>query len=136
MKFFHISRRSFLARCSAVAAATGLPLWFVQRQLAAAAEAEGGATVSANDRPGIALIGCGGMGTGDANNANRFGDIVAVCDVDQNHVDAAVKRFAKDGKSPAAFTDFRKALERKDVHIVINGTPDHWHTLINIGAAN
>jgi predicted dehydrogenase len=137
-KPFHISRRSFLAKCTATAAATGLPIWFVQRQLASAAElaANTPSSVSANDRPGIALIGCGGMGMGDASNANRFGDIVAVCDVDENHADAAVKRFAKDGKSPAKFGDFRKALERKDVHIIVQACPDHWHTLVNIAAAN
>jgi predicted dehydrogenase len=75
------------------------------------------------------------MGTGDARNSLRFGDIVAVCDVDRKHVERAVERFTKDGKKPAAYGDFRKLLERKDVHVVINGTPDHWHSLINIGAA-
>jgi predicted dehydrogenase len=27
-------------------------------------------------------------------------------------------------------------MERKDVHIIVQGTPDHWHTLVNIAAAN
>src|SRR5450432_1451582 len=90
-----ISRRSFLASCTATAAATGLPLWFVQRQLATAAETAVSPPTSPNDRPGIALIGCGGMGTGDAQNAARLGDILAVCDVDQNHVAAAAQRFAR-----------------------------------------
>ena len=38
-------------------------------------------------------------------------------------------------KNPTPTRDFRKLLERKDVHAIINGTPDHWHSLINIGAA-
>src|SRR5438034_3066122 len=25
-------------------------------------------------------------------------------------------------------------MERDDVHIIINGTPDHWHTLVNLRA--
>jgi predicted dehydrogenase len=37
--------------------------------------------------------------------------------------------------NPTRFTDFRKLLERDDIHAIINGTPDHWHSLINIGAA-
>jgi predicted dehydrogenase len=131
---FQISRRSFLRRATATAAATGLPMWFVEREIARAAEPA--ATVkSPNERPLLALIGSGGMGTGDAVDAQRFGDIVAVCDVDQKHLDRAVGRFTKDGKVPAAFTDFRKLLERGDIQAVINGTPDHWHSLINIGAA-
>jgi predicted dehydrogenase len=132
-KRIQISRRSFLRRTTATAAATGLPLWFIERELARAQEPV--KTPSANDRPGIALIGSGGMGTGDARNALRFGDLVAVCDVDQAHIDRAVGRLAKDGKKPDTYNDFRKLLERKDVHAIINGTPDHWHSLINIGAA-
>ncbi|MCX7047336.1 MAG: Gfo/Idh/MocA family oxidoreductase [Candidatus Sumerlaeota bacterium] len=133
---FHISRRSFIKRCSLVAAATGLPLWFVEKELSAAEAAEPSAPgKSPNSRPGFALIGCGGQGQGDAMNAANEGDIVAVCDVDQGHVDGAAKRFTKDGKTPAKYTDFRKLLENKDVQAVINGTPDHWHSLINIAAA-
>jgi predicted dehydrogenase len=132
-KSFQISRRSFLHRCTATAAATGLPLWFVERELAHAVEPA--KTVAPNDRPGIALIGCGGQGSGDAGNAQRFGDVVAVCDVDKNHVANAVKRFTKDGKVPKGYSDFRKLLEQKDVQCIINGTPDHWHSLVNIAAA-
>ena len=131
---FQISRRSFIARCSATAAATGLPLWFVQRELAQAAE-PAKKTLSPNDRPAIALIGCGGQGSGDASNALRFGDVVAVCDVDKKHVERAVQRFTKDGKVPTGFSDFRKLLERDDLHCIINGCPDHWHSLVNIAAA-
>ena len=132
-KRFQISRRTFLNHCAAIAAATGLPRWFVERELSAAqtpAPAPG-----ANDRPGIALIGCGGMGRGDAKNAARFGNIVAVCDVDESHAATAAKQFAGAGTAPAQFTDFRKVLESKDVDVIINATPDHWHTLINVAAA-
>jgi len=132
-KPFQISRRSFIVRCSTVAAATGLPLWFVERELAAQETPK--STRSPNDRPGVALVGCGGMGRGDAKNAARFGDIVAVCDVDQNHVELAAKELTKDGKVPTKFTDFRKVLERNDVHVIVQATPDHWHTLVNVGAA-
>lgn len=129
-----ISRRTFLRHCSAVAAATGLPLWFVERELSAAGQAPP-ATASPNDRPGVALIGCGGMGRGDAKSASRFGNIVAVCDVDEGHAAMAAKQFASADRAPAQFTDFRKLLDHKDVDIVINATPDHWHTLINMAAA-
>jgi len=132
-KSFHISRRFFLQRCSVVAAASGLPLWFVERDLAAAEAPP--ASASPNGRPGLGLIGCGGMGMGDAGNAARFGDILAVCDVDRNHAESAAKRFTKDGNKPAVYGDFRKLLERGDISAVVQATPDHWHTLINIAAA-
>ena len=57
---FQISRRSFIKRCSLTAAATGLPLWFVERDLARAAEQNTALPTSPNDRPGLALIGCDG----------------------------------------------------------------------------
>jgi predicted dehydrogenase len=132
-KPFYISRRSFLQRCALTAAATGLPLWFVERELSAA---EVASTISSpNDRPGLALIGCGGMGQGDAENASRFADVVAVCDVDQKYLDQAAQRFTQGGKAPAKYNDFRKLLERDDLHVIVQATPDHWHTLINIAAA-
>jgi predicted dehydrogenase len=132
-KRIHISRRTFLSHCTAIAAATGLPRWFVEQELSASQQAPSPA--SPNDRPGIALIGCGGMGRGDAKSAARFGDIVAVCDVDEDHAAAAAKQFGGPDKTPAQFTDFRKLLENKDVDVIINATPDHWHTLINLAAA-
>ena len=109
-------------------------MWFVERELSAAQQAPAAAS-SPNDRPGIALVGCGGMGRGDAKNAARFGDIVAVVDVDEDHAAAAAKQFGGADKAPMQFTDFRRMLERKEVDVVINATPDHWHTLINLAAA-
>jgi len=134
-KRLQISRRSFFTRCTTVAAATGLPLWFVQRELANAQDTTA-RTASPNDRPGVALIGCGGMGRGDAQNATRFGDILAVCDVDQQHVEAAAKQFTKNGKAPEQFTDFRKVMARDDIQVIVQATPDHWHTLVNLAAAH
>ncbi len=139
MNHYHsiqISRRSFLRRAMATAAATGLPLWFVERELAHAAEVAAPVKpLSPNDRPGYALVGCGGMGSGDAKNAQRYGELLAVCDVDRSHVDRAVERLGQEGKKLAAYSDFRKLLERDDIHAIINGTPDHWHSLVNIAAA-
>ncbi len=130
---FYISRRSFLQKSAVAAAATGLPLWYVRRELEAQEAAP--AVTSPNARPGVALIGCGGQGTGDAQDAARYGDIVAVCDVDQRHADSAARRLARNGKTPEKYGDFRKLLERKDVDVVVHATPDHWHSLINIAAA-
>ena len=136
-KPFQISRRSFLAQCTVAAAASGLPLWAVQTDAALAAEAATNAPrlPSPNDRPGVALIGCGGMGVGDAMNASGYGDILAVCDVNREHLDGAAQHLTRDGKAPDKYTDFRKVMERDDIHVIVQATPDHWHTLINLAAA-
>jgi predicted dehydrogenase len=129
---FFISRRSFLKHCSLAGVAAGLPAWFMERDLAEAAPAR---ALGPNDRPAIALVGCGGMGRGDASNAKRFGDIVALCDVDAGHAAAAAQQFTEGGKTPAIFDDVRKLMERNDIQIILNATPDHWHTLVNLAAA-
>jgi predicted dehydrogenase len=123
---FTPDRRSFL-KGSAAAIGAGLPAWFVEH-LRAAAEANKPA--SPNDRPGVALIGCGGRGMSVILEAVKFGDVVAVCDVDAKHAEAAGKAFDR----AKVYKDFRKALERDDVHVVVNATPDHWHTLVNLAA--
>lgn len=132
-KHIFVSRRSFVKSCALTAAATGLPLWFLERDRAEAAPAP--KTPGANDRPSMALIGCGGRGTGVAKDSARFGDMRIVCDVDQKHAERAAAEFKKLGMNPEIMTDFRKVIERKDIHAIVNGTPDHWHTLVNMAAA-
>jgi len=87
-----------------------------------------------NDRPRIGCIGVGSMGTGDAHGHNDFGDILAVCDVDKNHLERA-KNDPKIGKGTAdAYEDYRKVLERKDIDVVSIVTCDHWHVKIAVEA--
>jgi len=131
-----LTRRSLIKTCAMIAAATSLPSWFVQSQLEAAETSPAKPTpTSPNSRPGIALIGCGGMGMVNLANAASYGDVVALCDVDKNHLSGAAQKYTINGKMPATYTDFRKLLENKDVTTIIQATPDHWHTLVNLAAA-
>ncbi len=121
------SRRSFLAT-TAAASAVGVSVpYFSWSEKAFANE-------SKNDRPRIGCIGVGSMGTGDAQGHAHFGDVLAVCDVDKNHADAA-KNNPNVGKGKAdVYEDYRKVLERKDIDVVSVVTPDHWHVKIAIEA--
>ena len=65
-----------------------------------AASARGAGYESKNERPGLALIGAGGQGKGDAMGASHFGDFVAVCDVDKRHAEIA-KEHTRIGKGKA-----------------------------------
>ncbi len=92
------------------------------------------ANLAANDRPGIGCIGTGSMGTGDAHQHATFGDILAVCDVDDRHAQRA-KHDERIGKGKAdAYRDYRRVLERPDIDVVSIVTPDHWHVKIAIEA--
>jgi predicted dehydrogenase len=123
------TRRGFLRQVSAAAAAVtagAVPSFSWSRSAFA--------NLSANDRPKIGCIGVGGMGQGDAMDHSRFGDIVAVCDVDSRHTEKA-KQAENIGKGKAdAYRDYRKVLERKDIDVVSVVTPDHWHVKIAIEA--
>jgi predicted dehydrogenase len=60
-----------------------------------------------------------------------IGEIVAVCDADLAQAEGAKERL---GISSDVYQDYRQLLERNDLDAVLNATPDHWHTKINIDA--
>ncbi|NQT14895.1 MAG: Gfo/Idh/MocA family oxidoreductase, partial [Planctomycetes bacterium] len=63
---------------------------------------------------------------------------VAVCDVDTNHRnrarDAVNEKYGN--QDCAAYNDFRDLVAREDIDAVTIGTPDHWHALTTVAAAN
>ena len=89
----------------------------------------------ANERIGVAVVGCGGMGNAHINTLLSLSqkgepvDIVAVCDVWQKRLDAAAQRT---GAKPVS--DYRQILDDKSVDAVCIATPDHWHTKIAVDA--
>ena len=123
----HPSRRRFLKATGLAGGLAALPRWFIEQRLDAA---EPKPPTSPNDKPNVALIGCGGRGRADAHEAAKFCNIVAVCDVDDNHAQGASMEFG----GAKTYHDFRKLLKRGDIPIIINATPDHWHTLVNLTA--
>ncbi len=121
------SRRAFLVKSAAVAAATSAVPYFVWSQSEPGAKA-------ANDRLLIGCIGLGTQGTVDAAEHARFGRIAAVCDVDAGRAEAA-KYDRNIGKGTAdAYAEYRRVLDRKDIDVVSVVTPDHWHVKIAIEA--
>jgi predicted dehydrogenase len=71
--------------------------------------------------------------------------VVAVCDVDKTRREAGKasvdtyysEKIAGGGaKSCEAYGDFRELLARKDIDGVVIATPDHWHAIIAVTAAD
>ena len=79
-----------------------------------------------------AVIGTGGMGMNHVTSINAACKLLAVCDVDEKHLQNALKAGGPDVKG---YKDFREVLARKDIDIVHVPTPPHWHALISIAAA-
>ena len=89
--------------------------------------------VPPSQRITTALIGSGGRGQQIMAGGDQ---VVAVCDVDAKHREAAQATIdAKSGKRGcAAYGDFREVLARDDIDAVVIATPDHWHVPIAAAA--
>jgi len=110
----HWTRREFLRQAAAVTAVAGT----IPRPDSAKAQL-------ANDKLNIGIIGSGGRGHSNMMGVAETGqNIVALCDVDKNRLEASGKRFPDARK----YVDFRKLLEaEKDLDAVVVSTPDHCH---------
>lgn len=73
----------------------------------------------------FACIGVGGKGDSDTADAARLGEVVAICDVDENTLNQAALKYP--GARP--YTDYRKMLKEMGERIdaVTVSTPDHHH---------
>ena len=129
-----VSRRGFLRGSAAV---LGAPL-------VVSASALGAEPPS--DRIAMGLIGLGKMAQGHLRSmAGRSNvHVVAVCDVQaerrepaKKHVDGryAGRRSKGDTQGCAAYVDFRRLVERTDIQAVLIATPEHWHAIPSIQAA-
>ena len=76
------------------------------------------------------IIGVGGMGRGHYGYAGTR--LVAICDVDRNHLDAGLQLA---GEKIAAYHDYRDLINDPNVDIVHIATPPHWHGIMSADAA-
>src|SRR5262249_9013350 len=122
----HMFRREFL-QTGAMGAATLAAL-------------QSRAFAEAGDKPlRVALIGCGWYGKTDLFHLIQVApvEVVGLCDVDRQMVEAAAELVARrqpSKKKPPVFGDYRKLLAEQRPGVVLVGTPDHWHCLPMIDA--
>jgi predicted dehydrogenase len=125
----NLSRRTFLRSSAATAAVTTFNI-VPARVLGQNAP---------SNRIAMAMIGVGGMGSGNMGAFLGLEDVVvrAVCDVNTKKMEAAKKRVDdRYGNADCQMTqDFREVCVRKDIDAVMIGTPDHWHAYIGTFAA-
>ncbi len=129
-----ISRRTFLTQTTTAAITAVSAPYFIP----SAALGKAG-TAAPSQRLTMGVIGIGGQGMLNLRNFLTCEDvrILAVCDVDRNHLLAAksVVDETYQNQDCTAYNDFRELLARADIDTVMIATPDHWHALISIAAA-
>jgi predicted dehydrogenase len=88
----------------------------------------------------MGFIGVGWMGEGNMNSFLRQRDcrVVAIADVDDSHLQRSVHRVNEHyhNKDCKGYKDFRELLARRDIDAVCISTPDHWHAIPAVAAAN
>jgi len=90
------------------------------------------ASNSPNEQIHFASIGVGGKGDSDSRDAGNSGNLVAICDIDDNFLNKKGVAFPKARK----FNDYRKMLEKmgKTIDAVTVTTPDHSHAPASVMA--
>ncbi len=116
-----LSRRAFLRQSISAAGALAI----VPRHVLG-----GPGRAAPSDMLTRAVIGVGGMGLGHLRYPGAR--LLAVCDVDENHLRTALEAA---GPGIGGFRDFREVLARPDIDVVHIATPPHWHALMSIMAA-
>ncbi len=85
----------------------------------------------------LGLLGCGWYGMVDLKDALRAGgvDVVALCDVDSDHLNASAAEVEKlQGNRPKTFKHYEDLLALPGLEALIIATPPHWHALHLIAA--
>ncbi|MDZ7640122.1 MAG: Gfo/Idh/MocA family oxidoreductase [Bryobacterales bacterium] len=94
--------------------------------------------IGANDRIRVGIVGIGGRGMNHLEYYLRLPDaqIAGLCDVNQAARERAQSAVAKANSAKAGeFNDMRKMFDSKDIDAVSIATPNHWHALSAIWAA-
>jgi predicted dehydrogenase len=119
-----MSRRTSRRRFMQTTAALGVGYW-----------ALGGVTPrvsrAANEVIRFACIGVGGKGDSDSADAARSGDVVAICDIDDERLNAKAEKLAEKSPNVKKYHDFRKMFDEmeKSIDAITVSTPDHCHAV-------
>jgi myo-inositol 2-dehydrogenase / D-chiro-inositol 1-dehydrogenase len=79
-----------------------------------------------------AVIGTGAIGRTHISGVNTQAKLLAVCDVDERHLQQGLRL---GGAEVKGYKDFREILARPDIDIVHIATPPHWHGIMAVAAA-
>ena len=134
MNWDKLGRRTFLRR-----SASSFVALLAAPYVVPATVLGGGRVVAPSEKITVGFIGTGSHGIHwnlRAYLQQPDAQVLAVCDVDGNHMAEAKEQVdEKYGNTDCATTkDFREILARPDIDAVMISTPDHWHVLMSVMA--
>ena len=107
--------------------------------VAAAQRTSAGLVPGRSDEVRVAVVGLRGRGRNHYNALQQLDgvEVVALCDVDQKILaDRAADFNERYDREVDTEIDFRRLLDRDDIHAVALATPNHWHALQTIWACD
>ena len=120
------TRRKFITRSVLASAAVAIPTSAMAMPAKSYRR-----IIGANDRVNVAIAGLGRrVGAFYEPIAMKRANVqlVYLCDVMKSQRDRALKNFSQHADhQPKLENDIRKVIEDKNVDVLINATPDHWH---------
>ena len=124
----HMSRRDFIRRITATGTAGAAIPYFIPAGVLGREGRPG-----ANDKIGLGLIGCGGMGRSNLKACAGRSDVVVTgaCDIWKTRRDAVV---TEHGGTAKPYHDYREMLGAQDIDAVIIAAPPHWHCRMAVDA--
>lgn len=91
-----------------------------------------------SNRITLGVVGWGMQGPGNTNSflAEPDCQVVAACDLDKKHLDAALAKINGhyNNNDCKAYHDYREMMARKDIDAVMLAVPDNWHALVSVEA--
>ena len=119
-----ITRRSFVGQSLAAAGAISAAPGILRAQ-------------GANEKIGMAVVGCGGRGGSHIGGwlKDPRTHITALVEVDEKKSAERAKQIEdKQGTRPNVYRDMREAFADKSVDAISTATPNHWHALCGVWA--
>jgi predicted dehydrogenase len=92
-----------------------------------------------SERITLGVVGWGMQGPGNTHGflTQKNCQVVAACDLDKKHLEAAVNTVNQHygNRDCKAYEDYRELMARTDIDTIMIAVPDTWHALISVEAA-
>lgn len=136
----NVSRRGFMKQAATVAAGAALAGSAAKGQVYKSILPS--SILGANEKILTGHIGTGGMGRANLGfvlqRSQQFKDMepIAICDLYDKNLERGFQMAGRIFPNCSQHHDFREIIDNKDVDAVVISTPDHWHCLCTLFAAD